>query len=654
MRQKFVHEMFTAVAAANPALPAIVAADEILSYGELDLWSNNVARHLADAGARKGSIIYIAAESTFSVVASMLASLKLGAVFVPVDPRSPPARLQLLTSQVAPDLVLADRALGAAVGEVLQSPVPVVAVDGGDGGGSLASRLRMQGMLDDTPGPQHGSEPDDMCYVYFTSGSTGKPKAIAGRLKAIDHFVRWEADEFGVGPGTVVSQLASPVFDAFLRDVFTPLCFGGVMRVLDSREMVLDAKRLARWLNDSRIELVHTVPSIFRAILAEAPSGIEFASLRTVALSGEPFLASDARRWQEIFGTRIRLVNLYGPSETTMVKLFHVVQPQDLERHAIPVGKAMPGARALVLDEAGRPTAEGAVGEIFIRTPYATLGYFRRPDLTEQVFVPNPLSTDPNDIVYKTGDLGRMLDDGSIEFLGRRDSQVKVRGVRIETAEIENAILELGLVAETAVTTRTDKLGNSYLCAYVVTHDTGVGDEINRRLAAVLPDYMLPSVFLELERLPRTATGKVDRNALPASDEVLGSDSARVEPRNEIEARAAKVFAEVLGLERVDIHGDFFKLGGHSLLAMTLLSNLISQFEVDLPLASLFEYPTVAQIAPVIAELQAEGRVGAYQPLSVRVPVGEDLESRVAAMSDGEVDALLRDILTEQSSGAQS
>jgi amino acid adenylation domain-containing protein len=645
--------MFQDVAMANPSLPAITTPSETLSYAELNVWSNNLAQHLANRGAHKGSITYIAANSSFSVVASMLAALKLGAVFVPVDPHAPPARLRALTGEVPPDFILVEYIPGSAVDDLLDASIPVVIIDGGDGEGQIKTRLGNHGLLTETSAPDSVSGPDDMCYVYFTSGSTGKPKAIAGRLKAIDHFVRWEAEEFGVKQGTAVSQLASPFFDAFLRDAFTPLCFGGVVRATDNRQMILDAKQLVRWMNESEVELVHSIPSIFRTLLGEPLTARDFPKLRTVALAGELLLASDVRRWREIFDDRIRLVNLYGASETTMVKLFHDVRAEDIERISIPIGKAIPGARALVLDEAGHPTAEGAVGEIFIRTPYRSLGYYGKPDLTDEVFVPNPLSGDPNDVVYKSGDLGRMMEDGSLEYLGRRDQQVKVRGVRIEIAEIEDAILNTGAVAEAAVTARTDMIGNSYLCAYIVSKNGSARDEVQAKLALIMPDYMLPSSYLEVERLPRTTTGKVDRSALPSPEELLDKDHAYVEPRNETEAEAAKLFAEVLGLEQVGVHDDFFKLGGHSLLAMTLLSSLISKFEIDLPLASLFEHPTVAEIAPLIQKLQAEGRFEGYQPLGTQVTLDEELETRVNSMSDEEVDALLHDILAERTTGAE-
>jgi acyl carrier protein len=306
----------------------------------------------------------------------------------------------------------------------------------------------------------------------------------------------------------------------------------------------------------------------------------------------------------------------------------------------------MPGARALVLDEGGKPAAAGAIGEIYIRTPYRTLGYYGEAALTDEVFIPNPLSDDPADIVYRTGDLGRMMDDGQIEFLSRKDQQVKVRGVRVELEEVENAVLATGLTQEAAVVSREDRLGNSYLCAYVVAPDEGVVELIRQRAAASLPDYMVPSAFILLDRLPRTTTGKIDRKSLPAPEDVRQNAAEAIPPRNELEAEVAAVFAEVLGLERVGVNEDFFKLGGHSLLAMNLLSQLSTRLEVELPLAILFDKPTVEGIAQDIeAQRLEEAASTGGGPASIGAHDAGAAE-RINRMSDEEVDSLLADILS--------
>ncbi len=637
MRLPFVHEMFQRAALAHPDRAAILSGQQELSYRQLDLWSNQLGNDLLDRGARKGALVYVAAANTPSAVASMLATLKIGAVFVPVDLQQPAARIRALTAQVAPAFVLAAEPLRAAVHEkVGRSDVPVVGIELSAARGSEQS-------------PPGVSEPEDMCYVYFTSGSTGRPKAIAGRLKSIDHFVRWEMEALAVGPGTRVSQLTSFVFDAFLRDTFTALCAGGTMCVPESRETVLDPRRLVAWLDGTRIEIVHAVPSLFRTILAEPLRPDLFPALRHVALAGEPLLPSDVQRWTQVFGDRVRLVNLYGPTETTMVKLFHRVRPEDGVRRSVPIGRAMPGASVLVLDDAGGPAEQGTVGEIYIKTDFATLGYFNNPELTEQVFVPNPLGDEPDDIVYRTGDLGRVLEDGSLEFIGRRDQQVKIRGVRVELGEIESAILATGLVKEVAAVGRADRQGSAFLCAYLVPSEEGSIEKVRQAISASLPDHLVPSAFVELDWLPRTATGKIDRKSLPAPEQT-SSNVDPISPRNRAEADAARIFAEVLGRDSIGVNEDFFRMGGHSLLAMSLLARLSTHFEVELPLATLFEFPAVEQVVRVIEERRrAEPANDGAQPLQPGAPGGATDKGN--QMTDADVDSLLADVLSAKAAG---
>ncbi|HSL81447.1 MAG TPA: non-ribosomal peptide synthetase, partial [Thermoanaerobaculia bacterium] len=449
-------------------------------------------------------------------------------------------------------------------------------------------------------------DPDALAYVVFTSGSTGRPKAIAGRLKAIDHFVRWEIETLALAPGARVSQLTSPAFDAILRDLFVPLAAGGTICVPPGRDLVLDGARLADWIDRSGVQVVHCTPSLFRLILAQELASERFPHLRHVLLAGETLLPADVRRWQGVFGTRIELVNLYGPSETTMVKLFHRVGAEDAHAAVVPVGRPMPGARAVVLDDQHRPCPPGKLGEIYIRTPYRTLGYLGRPELTREVFVPNPLGEDPEDVVYRTGDLGRLREDGAFEVIGRRDGQVKVRGVRVEIAPVEELLRSQEGVADVAVVDRTDAQGNTFLCAYLVVHGTVDPAGLGRVLRAHLPEVMVPSAWVLLDELPRTLSGKIDRRALPEPGRPggrLGHEPAP--PRNHTEERLCTLFCRVLGLPEVGIHDDFFALGGHSLLVAQLLARARREFGVEIPLETFFEAPTVAGTAVAIAQAKA-------------------------------------------------
>jgi amino acid adenylation domain-containing protein len=597
-----IHQIFQRTADRCADRIAIETAGRPVSYRDLQERANGLATALLADGVQRGSPIAFLASRTEDTVAAMLGILQAGCAFVPFDLHAPSVRLESIAAEVkplrwlvSPDLAdLAERLrheTGGA-GEVILL---------GDGG-------PRSDRAPDVPGP----DPESLCYVFFTSGSTGRPKGIAGRLKGIDHFIRWEIETFGIDESCRVSQLTSPAFDAVLRDVFVPLAAGGTLVAPSSRETVLDGARLADWIDKERLTLVHCTPTVFRSLLRQDLTPDHFPALRHVLLAGEPLLPADVRRWSAVFGGRIELINLYGPSETTMTKLFYRVRPEDGESRVIPVGQPMPGARAIVLDEEKNPCPPGRVGEIVLRTPYRSLGYFNQPELTAAVFIRNPFSDRPDDLIYLTGDLGRLREDGLLEVLGRRDRQVKVRGVRVEIEPIEEALRSHPAVLDAAVVDHPDAQGDKFLCAYLVlggvpeAPDAGI---LREYLAERLPEAMIPSAFLPLEALPRTLTGKLDRRALPDPGTMTGRLSAeRVAPRTPVEQKVAALVAEVLGLPDVGIRESFFALGGHSLLAGQLLARIRAALGVEIPLGRVFQEATVEALAAQVSLLQGGSR----------------------------------------------
>jgi amino acid adenylation domain-containing protein len=456
--------------------------------------------------------------------------------------------------------------------------------------------------------PGLASDPEAPCSIYFTSGSTGKPKAILGRLKGIDHFMRWEIEAVRAGAGTRVSQLASPSFDGFLKDAFVPLCSGGVVCAPESRELVLDAGRLVEWLNTARIEVLHCVPSLFRALMNERLSSDDFAALKSVVLTGEPLYPADVKRWMDVFGNRVRLFNIYGTTETSLSKFVYEVKPEDVERASIPVGRPIKGSALLLINSRGQLCREETVGEIHIRTPYRSHGYYGEPELTRAVFVPNPFGDDPNDIVHKTGDYGRLLKGGDLEHLGRRDQQVQIRGVRVELGELENLLRAHDGVADVAVIDRDDADGNKLLIVYATMKNGTTTAELRSYLAQLVPPTMLPSAFVALEQLPRTLNGKVDRKALPALETINNENEKDSGQWSPLEQIVAGIWCEVLRLDRVGRQGNFFNLGGHSLLVTQVLARVREHLKVELPVRSLFEAPTVEQFARLLQEQISDGR----------------------------------------------
>jgi amino acid adenylation domain-containing protein len=587
---------------------AIECGDRRVSYDELDQNANKLANCLLANGLAKGSIVAVILSDRIQIITALIGILRAGCVFVPLDSDGPEARRDQMIENLAPDCFVLEPTLAKSTEKIealFGYPASRARIVIFGEKAPLPNSQKIDGFSSERSSVSHG--PEDSCYVYHTSGSTGVPKGIVGRLKSLSHFIKWEIDTFGISPGYRVSQLTSPTFDPFLRDVLVPLCVGGTVCIPPERSTVLDPGRLIDWLDSNQINLVHCVPFLFNAIVNEYPDAKRFAALKYLMMAGETAQVSDVKKWTETYGSRITLVNLYGPTETTMVKFYHIIQQSDLMRGFIPIGKPMKGAKAIILDPEGNVCSPGVVGELYIRTPYLTLGYYKDPELTKEVFVKNPLTGDANDVVYKTGDLARVLSDGNFQFIGRSDSQVKIRGNRVEIGEIENALQRHDHIKNVVVTVTDDLPGGRRLIAYVVPELGTVLDikELRRFLNQRLPEYMMPSVFVQLDELPLTPNGKVDRRALPVpefSQVKLQQDF--IEPRDSIEIIMAGIWSDLLGLERVGILDDFFELGGHSMLAAQIISRVRDAFHVELPLSSIFEKPTVAGLSHLVGEAQ--------------------------------------------------
>src|SRR5579864_4777053 len=608
MVQKRVHQLFSDTAKQFAGKIAIDRGTRQITYGELEERSNRLANVLLQNG--HAGMTAIVADDPIDVVTAMLGVLKAGGIFAPLDPNFPLKRLRDMAALAQPQAYICAAAYAQKAIQLEIAPgVPLI-------------RLDEIGVADSTPSPQStvlpvGAEDGNApCSIYFTSGSTGRPKAILGRLSGIDHFVRWEMETVGIGVGTRVSQLASPSFDGFLKDVFVPLCGGGTVCAPESRSVVLDAGRLADWIDVEGIEVLQCVPSVFRSLLNQKLDGGYFSALKWVVLAGEALLPADVKRWMEVFGNRVQLLNLYGPTETTITKLSYLVQPEDIHRPSIPIGKPMRGSAVMVLNAARKPCPTGVAGEIYIRTPYRALGYYKDAELTGQVFLKNPFNDDPEDLVYRTGDYGRLLKDGNLEFLGRKDDQVKIRGVRVELREIENVLRGHAGVKDVAVVDREDGSGNKFLCAYVVLSEGVQGRELRECSAERLPETMVPSAFIEMKELPRTLNGKIDRKALPALQEGRRRREGRT--ATAVEEIIAGLWAEVLQLGDVDVEENFFELGGHSLLATQVVSRVRATLGVQVPLRALFEVPTVAGMARYVEQNNGSGRDQALAPIQKR------------------------------------
>ncbi|MCA1575864.1 MAG: amino acid adenylation domain-containing protein [Acidobacteria bacterium] len=611
-----VHDFFEEIATKFSSSLAIDNGARRVTYGDLQAEVTRLTYVLADQGVADAVIVGIFLSDSIGIIQSILATLKAGGVFCPLDPTFPEQRLSVMFETVAPKWCITHSRFADKLQQVVAD---------------MSTQPQLI-LIDELPPADnhnhrpifHSSNPDAPCSIYFTSGSTGKPKAILGRLKGIDHFIKWEIQTVGAAPGTRVSQLAAPSFDGFLKDAFVPLCSGGVVCAPESRDVILDAWSLADWLDVEQVEILHCVPSVFRAMINQGLNSRYFEALKCVVMTGEHLYPADVKRWMDVFGERVRLFNIYGTTETSLSKIAYEVKPEDVERTSIPVGKPIKGSAIMVIDQHGQPCAVGDVGEIYIRTPFRSFGYYNEPELTKQVFIPNPFNNDPTDIVHKTGDYGRLLKSGDLEHLGRRDQQVQIRGVRVELGEIENLLRAHHAVADVAVIDRDDAEGNKFLVAYVTMANGTRSGVLRQYLAQQLPETMLPSAFVELDKLPRTLNGKIDRKALPALEVLQGQ--RRIEdatPRGPVEEIVAGIWCEVLKLPLVGRGDNFFNLGGHSLLVTHVIMRVRDILNVELPIRSLFESSTVAEFAELITKQISEGKQGELGQIEPVVREGE-------------------------------
>jgi amino acid adenylation domain-containing protein len=592
----------------TPHAPAIEGPRGRVRYGELDRSSSHVAALLVSMGIHKGDLVGIFTHDRQFMIECVLGILKAGAAFVPLSPRIPADRLDSMLVECIPKWAI--------VTDDLRERFSSLPVSRSIRTLSLSPEINSDAETDFVPVERDG---DDLSYIFFTSGSTGKPKGIAGRLKGVDHFIRWQQETCRLGPESRVSQLMSPMFDAFLRDMFAPLCSGGTVCIPPDHDILLDGAKLARWLDEQRITLTHMVPSVFRLMIGHCEQATRLQHLQYVLLAGEPLLPADVKAWYEVVGKQGgRLINMYGTSETTMAKFAYMVQEEDQFRSSIPAGKPIKGTKALVLDEEGRVCPPGLVGEIYIRTPYRSLGYYQRPDLTQEVFVPNPFGKDPLDVVHKTGDLGRVLEDGNFEVIGRRDNQIKIRGQRVELGEIEAALSECPGVAQATVIAREIGNGEKRLVAWLVPRSGTQLDpnELRALLKKRLMEYMVPTQWGLLETLPLTSNGKVDREALQQMEPKLGRwTRGSREARNPAEDMLCGIWEEVLNVRPIGVQDNFFELGGHSLLATQVISRIQAVFSVELPIQAVFEAPTVLAMSQRIEQMKQSGAVLKIPPI---------------------------------------
>jgi amino acid adenylation domain-containing protein len=583
---KCLHELFEEQAARTPEAAAVLGGEWQLSYAELDARANQVARHLRALGVGAESRVGVFLERSAEMVVALLGVLKAGGAYVPLDPAYPQERLAFMLEDAQVTVLLSEGRLAEGLPP---HTARLVRLDADREAIERESAEPLSGVV----------APENLVYVIYTSGSTGRPKGVMVTHRGVVNCVWWMQRTYGLTARDRALFKTPLGFDASVWELFWPLAVGASLFVARPGGQK-DTAYLARCVAAHDITTLYFVPSMLSVFLDER--GLEeLRTVRQVICGGESIAPETVERFHARLSAELH--HSYGPTETSIGSAEWTCERQG-ERQIIPIGRPLANTQIYLLDAHMQPVPVGAPGEMYIGGTGVARGYLYRPELTAERFVPDPFSAEPGARLYKTGDLARHLPDGLIEFLGRVDHQVKLRGLRIELGEIEAVLAEQEEVKEAVVLAREDKPGDKRLVAYAVASggERPTHGELAARLRSKLPDYMVPSAFVWLDAWPLMANGKVDRRRLPAPGEARPElETAYVAPRSELERLVAGVWQQVLQVERVGMHDNFFDLGGHSLRMLQVNGKLREALGREVSMVDMFQYPTVSALAEYLS-----------------------------------------------------
>ncbi|SDX08713.1 amino acid adenylation domain-containing protein [Marininema mesophilum] len=611
----------------QPQKVAIQQGVQYYTYSQLVEEANKVAELLRTRGVQPKQVIAVRGKRGHSLIPIMLGIWQVDGVLLLVDSMLPASRQQLFIEE-------------ATASWLIDIPKDLQSVN--------SKRNLVIHSLENKKSVRINEFADQMdgdpAYIFFTSGTTGKPKGVLGSHQGLSHFLMWQQKEFDIHSGDRAAQLTNLSFDVYLRDTLLVLISGGTLCIPED-PYDLNGETIFSWVEREKISLIHTVPSILQSWVIDQRSDSSLASLRWIFIAGEPLTGALVEKWRSKFKEAGSLVNLYGPTETSLAKCFYIV-PESPPQGILSIGQPIPQTQILILNENRNLCGVGEVGEIVIRTPFRSLGYHNSPDETKRVFRLNHFRKDTNDSLYYTGDIGRYRFDGTLEILGRTDDVVKIRGVKVQPNEIAAVISKHPAVNQCVVIPYKDQAGEYKLCAYIVplSSDAIKDEELRAYIAQELPVSMQPSGYMFLPRLPLTPNGKVDRKALP--DPVIDMPkTVYVPPNDEVEKQICEIWSSLLKVEEVGITDNFFSLGGHSLIAVQVVARIRKSFAVDLPVAHLFEFPTVEKLAELVRNRQNSSLF--VEPISAIEP---QLKSEsIDNLSNEEIEAMLQGMLNQDS-----
>ncbi|MEX2286657.1 MAG: amino acid adenylation domain-containing protein, partial [Planctomycetaceae bacterium] len=614
-RERCVYDLFESRVQQSPDAVAIVDGARHWTYGELNRRANQLARYLQRQGVGPEVRVGICLERSPELVMAVLGVLKAGGAYVPLDPaylQGAEERAKFVLQDAQAALVLTESTLSRAI-DVGTAELLILDSDATD---SIRSESG-----DDVDG---GATAENLAYVLYTSGSTGRPKGVMvthGNL--LNAYYGWEKEYHLLSHVRAHLQMASFGFDVFAGDLVRALGSGAKL-VICRREILLDPEELLCLMRREQVDGAEFVPVVLRTLvqhLEDTGQSLDF--MRLVVVGSDAWYVADHQRARRVFGPATRLINSYGLTETTIDSSFFEGEVESTTSGLVPIGRPFPNVRLYVLDDGLQPTPIGVPGELYIGGEGVARGYVCA-DLNAARFMPDPFVAETGARMCRTGDRARWRPDGQVEFLGRADDQVKIRGFRIEPGEVEQVLREHPLLAEAAVVVRERGPGEAQLVAYTAAREGGSPTlaEMRHFLRQRLPEYMIPTMFVTLAALPLTSSGKVDRRALPAPDwSVAQREGEFVAPRTPVEQQLASIWSELLSVEPVGAHDNFFDLGGNSLLALRLASRVRNTFSIDLPLVTLFTAPILEELAERVVALQAAGRLPELPPIQ---PVARD------------------------------
>jgi surfactin family lipopeptide synthetase A len=633
-REGGLHQLFEAQAERTPQAIAVWGRDEHISYQDLNSRANQLAHYLQSLGAGAEDLVAVCLERSVSMVVALLAVLKAGAAYVPLDASYPVERLQYMLDDARVKLLLTQQSLLGALPQQHSDPARQ------HSGLVLLDADQQSIALHRPQNPTARTMPQHLAYVIYTSGSTGRPKGVAIEHHSPVALLQWSRNFFTQAELSGVLASTSICFDLSVFELFAPLSRGGKVILAEN---VLS---LANLKSAEQVSLINTVPSAMTELLrmGKVPS-----SVRTVNLAGEVLTATLV---QHLYQKRTieRVVNLYGPTEDTTYSTCANVERTGTG--APPIGRPVTETEVYILDQYLQPVPVGAAGELYIAGQGLARGYLNRPEQTALRFIPHPFSQRAGARLYRTGDKARYMADGNIQFMGRMDRQVKLRGFRIELGEIAAVLREHQMVEEAVVVCDEEQSGEKRLVAYVVAKESVDIDfgELRRHVQEKLPGFMIPALYSQLDALPLTVNGKIDYRALPPPDKSRPSMGDRhLAPRNDLEEALAGIWADLLRVNAVGVEDNFFELGGHSLLAMQIIYRVKERLRVELPLRALFESPTVAALAVVVGQHQTASVNDNSNtlPLTARKPDAE-MFADVESLSEDKLDDLLISLLSEE------